>query len=81
MFFKTYGVLGINARSLKYIKTYNNEVSRSLADSKLKTKEFLKTKGVNVPQTLKIIKKHEELTTEMITGLVPPFVVKPNNGF
>ncbi len=81
MFFKTYGILWINARSLKYIKTYNGKVARELADSKLKTKEFLKKQGVNVPQTLKILKKHEELTEEMVASLEPPFVIKPNNGF
>ena len=81
MFFKTYWILWINARSLKYIKAYNGKVARDLADSKLKTKEFLKKQGVSVPQTLKIIKKHEELTQEMVATLVPPFVIKPNNGF
>ncbi len=81
MFFKTYGILWINARSLKYIKAYNWKVARDLADSKLKTKEFLKKQWVNVPQTLKIIKKHEELTEEMVATLKPPFVIKPNNGF
>lgn len=81
MFFKTYGILWINARSLKYIKTYNGKVARDLADSKLKTKEFLKKQWVNVPQTLKILTKHEELNNEMLKTLEPPFVVKPNNGF
>jgi len=81
MFFKTYGILWINARSLKYIKAYNGKVARDLADSKLKTKEFLKKQWVSVPQTLKILKKHDELTEEMVAGLEPPFVIKPNNGF
>jgi alpha-L-glutamate ligase-like protein len=81
MFFKTYWILWINARSLKYIKAFNGKVARDLADSKLKTKEFLKKQWVNVPQTLKILKKHEELTKEMIATLEPPFVIKPNNGF
>ena len=34
-----------------------------------------------MPQTLQIITKQEELNDEMIKSLVPPFVVKPNNGF
>ena len=81
MFFKTYGILWINARSLKYIKTFNGKVARQLADSKLKTKEFLKKRGVNVPQTLQIITKHEEVNDELVAALEAPFVVKPNNGF
>lgn len=36
---------------------------------------------VSVPGTLKIIKRHEEVTLEMVKSLEPPFVVKPNNGF
>ena len=56
-------------------------MARKLADSKLKTKEFLKAKWVAVPETLAIIKKHSEVTEELVANFEAPFVIKPNNGF
>ena len=81
MFFKTYWLLWQNARNLNYIKEYNTKFARKLADSKLKTKDFLKSKWVNVPETLFILKKHEEINDSIFDRLKPPFVVKPNGGF
>jgi len=37
-------------------------MARKLADSKLKTKQFLGEQNVAVPKTLAVIKKHEEIT-------------------
>ncbi len=56
-------------------------MARKLADSKLKTKEFLKAKWVAVPETLAIIKKHAEVTDKLVGEFEAPFVIKPNNGF
>ena len=81
MFFKTYWLLWQNARNLKYIKGFNSKMARKLADSKLQTKEFLKTKKIPVPETLAILKKHDEITSELVENLKPPFVIKPNAGF
>ena len=81
MFFKTYGLLGQNARNLKYIKWFNSKMAKKLADSKLQTKEFLRTKKIPVPETLAILKKHEEITDDLVAWLKPPFVIKPNAGF
>ena len=81
MFFKTYWLLGQNARNLKYIKWFNSKMAKKLADSKLKTKDFLKSKWIPVPDTLAILTKHEEITDKMISELNPPFVIKPNAGF
>jgi alpha-L-glutamate ligase-like protein len=81
VFFKTYWLLGQNARNLDYIKEYNTKLAKRLADSKLKTKEFLKAKWVAVPETIFIFSKHEEIVDEIFDNLVPPFVVKPNGGF
>ena len=81
MFFKTYWLLGQNARNLKYIKWFNSKMARKLADSKLQTKYFLKERWIPVPETLAILKKHEEITEELIEKLEPPFVIKPNAGF
>lgn len=81
MFFKTYWLLWQNARNLNYIKEYNSSIAKKLADSKLKTKEFLKSKWIDVPDTLFILKKHEDLSLNIFDKLEPPFVVKPNGGF
>lgn len=81
MFFKTYWLLWQNARNLKYIKGFNSKMARKLADSKLKTKEFLWSRWVPVPKTLAILKRHEQITIDAVEALEPPFVIKPNNGF
>lgn len=80
-FFKNYGLLWQNARNLNYIKSENFDVTRRLADSKLKTKQFLLAHKVATPETLAIFTRHEEVTLEKIQELEPPFVVKPNNGY
>jgi len=56
-------------------------MAKKLADSKLQTKYFLKEKGIPVPKTLAVLKKHEEITADLIEKLEPPFVIKPNAGF
>lgn len=81
MFFKTYWLLWQNARNLDYIREYNTKFAKRLADSKLKTKDFLKAKWVSIPETLFVFKKHEELSLEIFDNLEAPFVVKPNGGF
>lgn len=80
-FFKDYWLLGQNSRNLDYIKSNNFTLARKLADSKLQTKEFLKSHHIAAPSTLAIFKKHEHVTTEIVTALEPPFVVKPNNWY
>jgi alpha-L-glutamate ligase-like protein len=66
---------------LEYIKSNNFAISRRLADSKLKTKEFLQNHKIAVPATLAIFTKHKQIQDEVIDALEPPFVVKPNNGY
>lgn len=81
MFFKTYWILWQNARNLNYIKWYNNSLSRSLADSKLRTKEFLSEKWISIVDTLVVIDSHEELKNDFLDDLNLPFVIKPNNWY
>ena len=81
MFFRSYWILGLNARNLKYIKGGDFAVAKKLADSKLKTKKFLASHKVAVPETLGILKKHSEVDVEKIKAYEPPFVIKPNNGY
>jgi len=42
-------ILGLNARAQLYSYTYNKNVGKSYASSKLSTKRVLKKKGVPVP--------------------------------
>lgn len=81
MFFKNYWILGQNARNLKYIKPYNNSFAKYIADSKLRTKEFLSSKGIWVPETFFVIKNHKQIESLDMSVVVPPFVVKPNAWF
>lgn len=79
--FKDYWLLWQNGRNLTYVKSANFAMARKLADSKLKTKQFLGEQNVAVPKTLAVIKKHEEITDELYASLEAPFVVKPNNWY
>lgn len=81
MFFKTYWLLWQNARNLNYIKEYNTKFARRLADSKLKTKDFLSANNIAIPETIAVLSNHEELVNNIFDNLEPPFVVKPNGGF
>lgn len=81
MLFKKYWILWQNERNLNYIKQYNNSFAKKLADSKLRTKEFLFKKQIAVPETFMIIKTHDELTDFDFSKLVAPFVIKPNLWF
>lgn len=81
MFFKTYWILWQNARNLNYIKEFNDSTSRKLADSKLKTKDFLSKKWVSVSETLLVLSNHKELDNFDISILEAPFVIKPNSWY
>ncbi|PIR54765.1 hypothetical protein COU74_03390 [Candidatus Peregrinibacteria bacterium CG10_big_fil_rev_8_21_14_0_10_36_19] len=81
MFFKDKGILGINARNLLYIKPYNKKKAIKLADDKIKTKQFLSTRGVPVPKLYNTIQTPEELERFDFSTLPNQFVIKPNNGY
>lgn len=76
-----FGILGMNARNLQYIKKRNPRKAIRLADNKLKTKEFLSARGIPVPQTYGHIKTASELATFDFSGLPQDdFIIKPNKG-
>ena len=52
-FFHNPGLLGINARNLIYIRAYNPKKAVMLADSKIKTKNYLSARGVPVDVMIK----------------------------
>lgn len=79
--FRQHGILGINARNYLYIRPFNKKKAVRLADDKLKTKQFLSTRGVPVPRLFAVIRNHEELERFDFSALPNEFVLKPNLGF
>lgn len=80
-FFHNPGLLGINARNLLYIKAYNPKKAVKLADSKMKTKNFLSVRGIPVAKLYASIQNKTELDSFDWESLPASFVVKPNAGF
>ena len=80
-FFHNPGLLGINARNLLYIKAYNPKKAIMLADSKVKTKNFLSARGVPVAKLYGLIRNKHELRAYDWNSLPNSFVVKPNSGY
>ncbi|MDP3975450.1 MAG: DUF1704 domain-containing protein [bacterium] len=75
------GVLGINARNLLYIRPLNKKVDIQFADNKIRTKQFLSARGVNVARLLGKISHEAELMKFNWDTLPDSFVVKPNAGY
>lgn len=70
----------MNARNLLYIKKFNNKKSISLADSKIKTKNYLSARGVPFAETFVEIHSKADLHEWDFSSLPKHFVVKPNEG-
>ena len=79
--FKDHGVLGINARNLEYLRPFNRKKAVQIADSKLKTKQFLSTRSIPVPKLLATIRNHSELEKFDFSTLPESFVLKPDAGY
>jgi alpha-L-glutamate ligase-like protein/uncharacterized protein (TIGR02421 family) len=80
MLFKKHGILGINARDLLYLRPFNKEKAIQIADSKLKTKTFLSTRGIPVPKLYAVIKKISDFEKIKFERYNHGFAIKPNNG-
>lgn len=81
MKFFSHGILGMNARNLQYIKTKNTGDRLSLADSKLKTKNFLSGRGIPFAETYAVIDSQMELNAFSFDSIKENmFVIKPNHG-
>lgn len=79
--FNNIGILGINARNLLYIRPFNSKKAVRLADSKLKTKQFLSARDIPVPKLYAVIRNQDELNKFDFSSLPPASVLKPNLGF
>ncbi len=80
-FFHNPGLLGINARNLKYIRAYNPKKAIMMADSKIKTKNFLSARGIPVAKFYASIHNKKELQNFDFNNLPNSFVLKPNAGY
>lgn len=72
-------ILGINARSKHYLRL-NYKQSRRMADSKLKSKQFLEKHDIPVPETYALFEDREEVDEFDWLSLNGAFVIKPVNG-
>ncbi len=69
----------MNARNLRYIKTKNSIEWISLADSKLKTKHFLSSRGIPFAETYITITTQQDLQNFSLKSIkADSFVIKPN---
>jgi len=80
-FFHNPGLLGINARNLLYIKAYNPQKAIMMADSKIKTKNYLSARGIPVAKLYASIQTKQELKNFEWGSLPNAFALKPNSGF
>lgn len=72
-------VLGMNARTLEYIKRVNSAKASRIANRKLSTKRVLQQAGIATPRTFGIIHNRSELKRFRWTKLPASFVLKPNS--
>ena len=76
-----FGILGMNARNLQYIKKQNPRKAVRLADNKLQTKKFLGERGIPFAETYAVIRSRKQLVNfDFSTLPAKNFVLKPNHG-
>lgn len=76
-----FGILGLNARNILYIKKFNDKKAIRLADNKIKTKEFLQSRSIPVGTTFANISSKEQLDAFDFSKIPSDsFVIKPNKG-
>ncbi len=80
-FLNHYGVLGLNARNLLYIKPFNPKKAVAFADDKMKTKAFLSARGVPTARLFARIETRRQLSAFDFRSLPDECVLKPNEGF
>ncbi len=76
-----FGILGMNARNILYVKKLNDRKSIRLADNKLDTKRFLSERDIPVGETYATIRSRQELASFRFDSILSnDFVIKPNRG-
>lgn len=74
-------LLGLNARSLDYLKPLNKKKGRRIADSKLLTKKILAKHNLPSPKLLAVFKNAQEVENFDWLSLPDNFVLKPVSGY
>lgn len=74
-------VLGMNARNLDFIRPYNPQSVKKIADDKLLSKKMLHDGEVPVPHLLGSIRSTKGIDSFSWDRLPDSFVLKPNRGF
>jgi alpha-L-glutamate ligase-like protein len=77
---KPQDILGINSRSLLYLKPFNTSYGRRVAKSKVLTKNRLKKANIPVPRLIKVFKSPQQVMSFAWTSLPGSFVLKPVSG-
>lgn len=73
-----FGILGMNARNLDYIKKFNPKKGIRLANDKHKTKQFLSERGIPVPKTYDLITNRQDLYQYDFASIpANEFIIKP----
>jgi alpha-L-glutamate ligase-like protein len=75
------GILGLNARSLLYMRPYNKRGPTKLVDSKVDTKNLLIENNIPTPKMYGVIESLSAFENFNFNKLPQSFVIKPNRGF
>ncbi len=73
-------MLGMNARNFRYTSVYNGAKAKAIANSKLLTKQLLKTSKLPAPKLYQAFTQGAEIDAFNFSKLPDSFVVKPNKG-
>ena len=70
-------VLGLNKRNLTYIRKYNKDKAKEIADNKILTKTVLEAADIPTPKLLAVIDDYRQLINFDWSTLPKSFVMKP----
>jgi alpha-L-glutamate ligase-like protein len=74
-------ILGMNARTLNFIRPYNKRPDNFQIDNKILTKRLLEKAHLPTPKIYHVFETPYDVESFDFTKLPPSFVIKPNRGF
>lgn len=74
-------ILGLNARSYLYLSRYNKKAGKKIADSKLRTKKFLKKFNLPHPRMIAHFETRDSIANFDWNKLQDNFVIKPASAY
>lgn len=78
---KSKDILGMNARTLNFIKPYNKRKDVFRIDNKILTKRLLEKAHIPTPKLYHVFQTSRDIESFDYNSLPASFVVKPNRGF